>query len=420
MLLFQLRNQFDMSITQITFLATLCYFLYGAMALPAGILADKSGYKLVLIIFFFGTPAAACVVGMAKSATQLGIGLALLGLFASLYHPTGLAMLSHEVRERGKAMGLHGMCGSLGLAFSPILASGIALRFSWRHAYYFLSVPGFIAGVVFIIMSRTIIKTEHPTAHSPEQKKQNTSPKLANKLPIAALILLYLAMTLFGFLYRGIMTALPSYMSRFSVDTGFQGDLEGLVLSKGLRQELADNKLVLSENATILTDGADGKWQIKDGDAQKYDVRKEGSKLNIYGRNAAKGGLFTTIVLLVGMFGQYMGGHFSDKRRKTRLYLIFNLICLPFIILIGLTSGMLVVLIAAVFALFHFANQPVENNLIAQYTPPRLRSSSYGLKFLLTFGVGGSARSEEHTSELQSHSFISYAVFCLKKKKYQK
>ena len=28
-------------------------------------------------------------------------------------------------------------------------------------------------------------------------------------------------------------------------------------------------------------------------------------------------------------------------------------------------------------------------------------------------------RSEEHTSELQSHSFISYAVFCLKKKKYR-
>ena len=28
-----------------------------------------------------------------------------------------------------------------------------------------------------------------------------------------------------------------------------------------------------------------------------------------------------------------------------------------------------------------------------------------------------SQRSEEHTSELQSHSFISYAVFCLKQKK---
>ena len=29
----------------------------------------------------------------------------------------------------------------------------------------------------------------------------------------------------------------------------------------------------------------------------------------------------------------------------------------------------------------------------------------------------GADRSEEHTSELQSHSEISYAVFCLKKKK---
>ena len=31
--------------------------------------------------------------------------------------------------------------------------------------------------------------------------------------------------------------------------------------------------------------------------------------------------------------------------------------------------------------------------------------------------VGGMRRSEEHTSELQSRETISYAVFCLKKKK---
>src|SRR5213080_5202340 len=34
--------------------------------------------------------------------------------------------------------------------------------------------------------------------------------------------------------------------------------------------------------------------------------------------------------------------------------------------------------------------------------------------------VHGGTRSEEHTSELQSHSGISYAVFCLKKKKKKK
>src|SRR5881394_1558745 len=36
---------------------------------------------------------------------------------------------------------------------------------------------------------------------------------------------------------------------------------------------------------------------------------------------------------------------------------------------------------------------------------------------LVAVGHGDRARSEEHTSELQSHHPISYAVFCLKKKK---
>src|SRR6056300_1866447 len=35
-------------------------------------------------------------------------------------------------------------------------------------------------------------------------------------------------------------------------------------------------------------------------------------------------------------------------------------------------------------------------------------------------GLPSPGRSEEHTSELQSHSEISYAVFCLKKKKKNK
>jgi MFS family permease len=115
---------------------------------------------------------------------------------------------------------------------------------------------------------------------------------------------------------------------------------------------------------------------------------KEKDRLNIYGRGTAGRLFFATMVYLVGMLGQYMGGHFSDRRRKTRLYLLFNAVSLPFMILVGLTPGMMVVAIAALFALFHFAIQPVENGLIAQYTPSRLRSSSYGLKFFFTFGFG--------------------------------
>src|SRR3546814_5653172 len=40
--------------------------------------------------------------------------------------------------------------------------------------------------------------------------------------------------------------------------------------------------------------------------------------------------------------------------------------------------------------------------------------------FLLDVRRGGGKRSEEHTSELQSLMRISYAVFCLKKKKHNR
>src|SRR3546814_5427186 len=41
-----------------------------------------------------------------------------------------------------------------------------------------------------------------------------------------------------------------------------------------------------------------------------------------------------------------------------------------------------------------------------------------GIEILSDQSLGGACRSEEHTSELQSLMRISYAVFCLKKKKY--
>src|SRR3546814_2893828 len=52
---------------------------------------------------------------------------------------------------------------------------------------------------------------------------------------------------------------------------------------------------------------------------------------------------------------------------------------------------------------------------ISRFYPPQRRSAALGI--FGTSNVGAAVRSEEHTSELQSLMRISYAVFCLKKKK---
>src|SRR3546814_2619863 len=48
---------------------------------------------------------------------------------------------------------------------------------------------------------------------------------------------------------------------------------------------------------------------------------------------------------------------------------------------------------------------------------PRQRTGGGGHRLLRNRGGARAVRSEEHTSELQSLMRISYAVFCLKKKK---
>lgn len=103
------------------------------------------------------------------------------------------------------------------------------------------------------------------------------------------------------------------------------------------------------------------------------------------------GGLVSTLILSVGMIGQYVGGHLSDRYSMIRLYLISVAATLPFMLLIGLTSNLPLILCALAFALFHFPQQPVENHLIAHLMPPRLVSWGYGIKFTLTFGVGSLA-----------------------------
>ena len=55
-------------------------------------------------------------MALARSVVAVTVGLTLLGAGASLYHPVGLALLSHGVRLRGRAMGIHGVAGSVGVA----------------------------------------------------------------------------------------------------------------------------------------------------------------------------------------------------------------------------------------------------------------------------------------------------------------
>jgi hypothetical protein len=99
----------------------------------------------------------------------------------------------------------------------------------------------------------------------------------------------------------------------------------------------------------------------------------------------------TSGLYLVGMLGQYAGGWAGERYDLRLSYLVFHLVTIVPAFLMGMATDVPLVLLATLHGFFLLGMQPVENTLVARLTPPSLRSSAYGMKFVLTFGVGALA-----------------------------
>ena len=78
----------------------------------------------MMVIFFIGLGASMIAVGLVSTPLQLGAALLSIGLFASIYHPVGTAMIVSYAEALGREMGLNGVWGNLGVASSANISAG--------------------------------------------------------------------------------------------------------------------------------------------------------------------------------------------------------------------------------------------------------------------------------------------------------
>ncbi|HLQ00784.1 MAG TPA: MFS transporter, partial [Burkholderiales bacterium] len=67
------------------------FIAFGACSVPAGWLADRWSRFGMMVVFFFGIGAASILTGFAAGPLQIASGLTLIGVFAAIYHPVGIA-----------------------------------------------------------------------------------------------------------------------------------------------------------------------------------------------------------------------------------------------------------------------------------------------------------------------------------------
>lgn len=124
------------------------FIAFGAGALPAGWLGDRWSQRNMMAIFFIGIGLATAATGFAATSLALAAGLTGIGLFASIYHPVGTAMLVAHADRVGQQIGINGVWGNFGVAFAALVAGVLTQWLGWRWAFW---VPGAIACVVGIL-----------------------------------------------------------------------------------------------------------------------------------------------------------------------------------------------------------------------------------------------------------------------------
>ncbi len=129
------------------------FIAFGVFAIPAGWLADHWSRYRVLALFFIGIGVSLFATGFAQSTWQIAFGLTVVGAFAAIYHPVGIAMLvAAPGTNMGRLLGWNGLWGNLGLASAALLTGALVDAFGWRVAFHVPGVICVLAGLAFLAL----------------------------------------------------------------------------------------------------------------------------------------------------------------------------------------------------------------------------------------------------------------------------
>ena len=199
-----LAPAWDMSYGEALAFGTAAFVTFGLGTLPAGWLGDRWSRTGLMSVFFIGIGAAAILTGLAQGPLGLTLGLGLLGLFASIYHPVGTALVVQNAGQAGRALGVNGVFGNLGVAAAGLVTGVIAEFLGWRAAFI---LPGLVAVLTGLAFARYV----GPAMAAGATASRDAKPKVTVDANAQLRIFLVIGVAAFfgGIVFHGTTVALP-------------------------------------------------------------------------------------------------------------------------------------------------------------------------------------------------------------------
>ncbi len=198
-----IEKEWNISYDQLIRLWSLGALLIGLGAIPFGWLSDKWSRSGTMTIMFIGMGLTSILCGLSTSISLLFISLSLLGLFCSIYHPVGIPWVIHSANKQGRALGINGIFGGVGIGSGAFVAGTLTELLNWQLAFI---LPGFISIIIGLVLIYFIfinkISYKNIFINNIEQDHSR------NEMILISLIML-ISMFALGLTFHNTQTALP-------------------------------------------------------------------------------------------------------------------------------------------------------------------------------------------------------------------
>ena len=145
----RLAHEWDMSYGALIPYATPGFIAFGVCAIPAGWIGDKWSRAGMIVIFFIGTGAGSILTALADSPVEIALALLVMGVFAAIYHPVGIAMVIQGRRKTGIPIAINGVFGNLGVAAAALLTGYLIDTGGWRNAFVWPGAGSIALGAAY-------------------------------------------------------------------------------------------------------------------------------------------------------------------------------------------------------------------------------------------------------------------------------